>query len=282
MNRTRALTFLVLLAAVGSWAQTTYYKPVEYSMSDVTVAPTRVVFEGAARTGEVAPINLSDKTLTYSVSFSHIRMSDTGQMREVTDSRPGELFADDLVRFTPRRVTLEPHQTQIVRLQLRLPADLPDGEYRSHLAFKVVPAVTQEAGSPQQNAGQGISIQLTPVYGVSIPVIVRHGPLNAQVGLSSLQMTLSDADSHEVTFHIDRSGTESVYGNVEVRYTPASGPSIVVGKLNGLAVYAPNILRIVSVPLTIPEGTILKGGRAVVRYSDAAGATMAEAEIAVP
>jgi len=292
LSRLLLASLILCGAALAALAQTPGAATVTpYSMSDVTVAPTRVIFEGRTRTSEVALINLSDKTLTYSVSFTHIRMTETGQMQEITDPAPGEQFADDLVRFTPRRVILEPHKTQIVRLQLREPADLPDGEYRSHLAFRVVPSVTQAAGAESPDTQKGISIQLTPVYGVSIPVIVRHGSLSASVALTNLSLSTAPASDGsgggpQVSFQIDRAGNESVYGNIDVQLLASGKPAQVVGRLNGLAVYTPNASRDVMVSLTIPQGLTLSGARLRVRYLDPASTegdlTLGSGEIAVP
>ena len=46
------------------------------------------------------------------------------------------LSAADLVRYSPRQVELAPGEVQTVRIQIRKPEGLKDGEYHSHLVFQ--------------------------------------------------------------------------------------------------------------------------------------------------
>ena len=84
--------------------------------------------------------------------------------------------------YAPRRVTLAPHEPQSIRIAARPPQGVADGEYRIHLLFRAIPPanpVVQQAAAEQQ---KGLRFQLTPVYGVTIPVIVRLGNLQATAG----------------------------------------------------------------------------------------------------
>ena len=51
----------------------------------------------------------------------------------------GQQFADKYLRFFPRRVTLAPNESQMVKLQMVKTNELQPGEYRSHLYFRAVP-----------------------------------------------------------------------------------------------------------------------------------------------
>ena len=181
LSRWLCLLGVVALAASGAQAQR--------GPGDLLVAPTRVVFEGRQRTAEITLVNTAATAATYRITLVHLRMDEMGGTQEIEagDTGPGELFADDLIRYSPRQVTLEPRMAQTVRLQLRLPADLAAGEYRSHLLFRAVPAVEPAATAPREPA-TGLSIQLTPVYGVAIPLIVRHGETSAKAALSGLEL----------------------------------------------------------------------------------------------
>jgi len=66
-------------------------------------------------------------------------MSEIGGFALVDSAWAGEAFADTLVRYSPRQADLAPHETQIIRIQLRTPPDLPAGEYRSHLLIQAIP-----------------------------------------------------------------------------------------------------------------------------------------------
>ena len=107
------------------------------------VAPTRLVFEGRSRGGEVTLVNSGTETTTYRIEVIRLRMKEDGSFEDVVEPQAGERFANDLIRYSPRQVTLDPGVPQTVRVQLRLPAALEEGEYRSHLLFRAIPPIRE-------------------------------------------------------------------------------------------------------------------------------------------
>jgi hypothetical protein len=214
-----------------------------------------------------------------------MRMSESGEIREITEPIAGEAFADTLVRFSPRQIELEPQAMQTVRLQLRKPAELPVGEYRSHLLIQAIPPV--DSGSAKSTTPlSGVAIQLTPVFGTAIPIIVRNGPTVATVSFSGLQLRKgrSPGEPSIARFRMSRVGNQSVYGDLIVTYVPPKGTPRTLGEMKGIAVYCPNASRLVDVPLRwIPE---LDAGTAMVQITlaqpEAKGIAIAEATFALP
>jgi hypothetical protein len=264
---------LLLLFSSAIWAQTANNT---FNLADATVAPTRIVLEGKDRTAEVTLMNRSNKTLTYALKLVNFRMTETGEMESVDKAAEGEYFADSMIRFTPRRVVFEPNQAQVVRLQLRKPQDLAPGEYRSHLVFQVVPntslggeSETMSASSENASTENGIGIKLIPVYGVSIPIIVREGDTFAKVEMTNLELLQDEkTGSPEIRFDLLRSGNQSVYGDIEVACIQKGHQPVVLGLVKGIAVYTPNSRRIVTIPLRLPEGLKLEGSTLKVTYTD--------------
>jgi hypothetical protein len=60
-----------------------------------------------------------------------------------------------------------------------------------------------------------------------------------------------------------------VYGDISVDYVDAQGTRTNVGLVRGLAVYTPNTVRKISIPLTAPEGVQFNRGKFVIRFTDA-------------
>lgn len=244
--------------------------PAAFSLQDILVTPTRIVFEGDMRSAELALVNRSDKVRSYALSFLQCRMTESGEIHELdpaTKPLPGENFADPYVRFTPRRVVLEPRQVQMVRMIIRKPADLPDGEYRSHLNFRLIPS-SEDATKPD-SLGKGISIKLVPIYGVMIPVIVRQGALTARLRLTTLKLiTKGEPATPYLSLSIEREGGQSSYGDLEVLWRAAGSKTLSLGMLRGVAVYTPNTHRIVEVPFSLPRGVRLREGQLSVRFMD--------------
>ncbi len=256
---------------------------------DLLVAPTRVVFEGRTRAAEITLVNIGREPATYRVSLYHLRMLESGEMKEIEAPDEGAPWSDDLVRYAPRQVTLAPNVSQVVRLQLRLPASLPDGEFRSHLLFRAVPredAMPERSiEKPAGDNAKGFSVRLTPIYGVSIPLIVRHGPTAATAALRNV--SFQPARGGEPAFaacELARAGNQSVYGNLTVTYVPPTGAPRVVGMMNGVAVYTPLARRMLRIPLQPPPGLALSAGRLEVVFSrpEQNGERLASATLPLP
>jgi hypothetical protein len=278
-----------LLAQVPTPANPAAAPPGLPGIGDLLVAPTRVVFEGRARTGELTLLNIGKQVATSRISFTHFRMLENGDLKEIEQPAESDAVADNLIRYSPRQVTLEPNVSQTIRLQLRKPEKLADGEYRSHLLFRAVPPEGAIPGNVVESEGkkvEGYSIRLTPIYGVSIPVIVRQGQTSVKATLTdlSVQPPAKAGDPPILQVKIRREGNQSIYGNLQVTFIPSSGKEQVVGTLNGLAVYTPIPDRIVRITLQPPPGVALEHGRLRVSYARAEqkGDLLAEAETALP
>lgn len=242
-------TILILLAVASpSFAQTTPPQTLESQggAGDLLIAPTRVVLEGRMRAGEIILSSRASKDATYRISLTHLRMKEDGSYEEISeqDAKNSIKTADDLLRYSPRQVTLKPGESQVVKVMLRKPEGLADGEYTSHMLFRAVPddLATGENVEAQTTQGDQISIKLIPVYGVSIPVLVRVGETAMQ---SSLALHARSADS--VTLVVGRNGTRSVYGDITITQ---GKPDNVVGILKGVSVLSYLSKRQVTIPLT--------------------------------
>lgn len=249
-------------------------------VGDLLVAPTRVVLNERTRTAEIALINTGSATTTYRISFRHMRMNEQGQLSDVS-TPDGEQFADPYVLYTPRQVTLEPKIAQTVRVRLRLPDDATDGEYRTHLEFRGLPPADMNDSTALAEGRLGIRV--VPIYGVSIPLLVRRGETEADLAIRDLRIV--EGETMQATFTLQRSGTRSTYGNAIVRFTPHGGEEEVVGVLNGIALYLPLAERHVAIALHAKNGAPLRNGVLQVRYDDAdrtAGKPAADAQLVLP
>lgn len=255
--------------------------------SNLLVTPTRIVFEGRDRTAQVTLVNSGDETGTYRIELTNKRMTDRGSFEDVEKAHPGELFADKMLRYSPRQVILEPGKSQIVRFSLRKPKGLEAGEYRSHILFKAIP---KDAGSNISSLEKSdkLSIKLTPIISISIPAIVRHGETRASVKFSSVEFMPPDKSmKHPSLFiRLDREGNQSVYGDLLAEFVQHDGSSSVLAQANGIAVYVPNQSRTFRLALTnLPSNLDLKSGVVKVFYRnkpDKGGKVLAQTQLKVP
>lgn len=212
-------------------------------VGDLLVAPTRLVLNGG-RSAEVILNNIGDEPATYRISAEFRRMKPDGSLEDVADPTDAEKAARDMLIFAPRRVTLAPREPQSIRIAARPPAGLPDGEYRVHLLFRAIPPaapVTQAAAAPVK----GLSFKLTPVYGVTIPVIVRLGNLTVQAGISNVHLEKHDGKP-AVAMELSRSGARSTFGEIRVLKPGVKDP---IALSRAVAVYTELNEREVVVPV---------------------------------
>ncbi|WP_404295773.1 molecular chaperone [Halomonas sp.] len=259
--------------------------PASQALAQLMIYPTRVVLEGNQRSAQLELINNGTETATYRISLVNRRMSDTGEFSDITAPLPGEQFADALLQYSPRQVTLEPGAGQAVRIMVRKPGDLATGEYRSHLLFAQQPDTSGRSSIESGAAADGeIGVQLTALVGASVPVIVRHGATDANVALTQLELQRASSGAPLLALQMQRTGTQSAYGDLTVSFTPRSGAEQVIGRANGVAVYTPNPLRNARIALQPPSGLTLGNGTLRVTYREQAedgGALLAEATLSL-
>lgn len=239
------------------------------SQAEVMIAPTRVVLEDGKRSAELVIVNKSDEEAAFRISIENRRMNEDGSLVTATDAQSGELFAKDHVRYSPRRVIMEPGGRQTIRVSFS-GADLEPGEYRSHLRLMAAPtSAGRTLQSISDDTDDGISIQLVAIRSLTIPVIARVGELNSDVEITTADLVdLNHTEGDTILeARLTRSGTESTYGDIEIY---ADGYEEPVYYARGIAVYTPNTERLVKLPLPkdISEQLSGKTVRVVYRSSD--------------
>ena len=242
--------------------------PAQAGVGDLLVAPTRLVLDGRRGT-EVILNNIGDDVATYRISAELRRMTPDGRLSDVEVPTEADKAAQEMILFAPKRITLPPNQPQTIRISARAPQGLPDGEYRVHMLFRAVPP-PRPAVAPQKI--EGVAFQLTPIYGVTIPVIVRLGNLEAKAGLANVRKVV-DGGKPAISLDISRSGDRSTFG--EVRVLKAG---IAIAVVRGVAVYTELGQRSVTFPID-PAHVTDATGPVTVQYiepTDTGPVTLAE------
>ena len=232
-------TFLAFAASLGL-----AIPPATAGVGDLLVAPTRLVLNGS-RGAEIVLSNIGEDVATYRVSLELRRMKPDGTLEEVAAPNDREKAAQEMILYAPRRVTIAPNQPQTIRIAARAPQGLADGEYRAHIMFRAVPKPRPVA--PKSEV-KGIAFELIPVYGVTIPIVIRLGNLQAKVGIANVALTKVDGQ-RAVALDLVRGGDRSVFGDVRVYKAGIKEP---IALQRGVAVYTEVDQRRVVIPLT-PE-----------------------------
>ena len=259
--------------------------PSAQAQGNLLVTPRRVVIDGSSRVMELNLANTGRDTARYNISFIQYRMTEEGAFEEITEPDPGQFFADNHLRFFPRSVTLAPNEAQTVRMQVVGRERLDPGEYRSHVYFRAVPNQVALGEEDPNRDTTSVSVRLIPIFGITIPVIIRVGEPTTEVYISDLVLDKPEEGSPQLQMTFNRSGNMSVYGDLNVTHVSAEGTETIVGVVNGIAVYTPNALRRFRLELNPPEGVSLDSGKLLITYnaqSDVKPETYASAQLELP
>ena len=237
-----------------------------YAQGNLLVTPMRMIFEGREKMQELSLANTGSDTARYLISFIEIRMNENGTSEKINEPDSGQKFASPFIRFFPRSVVLPPNDAQLVKLQLINTSQLDSGEYRSHLYLRAELQKTPLGEETEQKDSGNLSVKLTPVFGLSIPIIIRVGTQTGKVDIADLSIGKYNG-APLLNIEFERQGNTSVYGDVKVEYVSAQGKATQVGLVRGVAVYTPNRSRQLKIPLVQKPGISYNSGKLVVDYS---------------
>jgi P pilus assembly chaperone PapD len=253
------------------------------AQGNLLITPMRVIFDGQKRIQELNLANTGQDTARYLISMIEIRMNSNGTFDKITEPDSGQLFASSFLRFFPKSVTLAPGEAQLVKVQLIKTGQLQAGEYRSHIYFRAVPDPKVQGEPIKLKDSSSISVSLTPVFGISIPVIIRTGAPDAQVNLTDISLQAPENAPAHLSMILRRSGNHSVYGDINIDYVSEKGKITNVASVKGLAVYTPNVFRQFQLELETKPGIDYHNGKLRISYTkpskDAVPDPMAQTEL---
>lgn len=236
------------------------------AQGNLLITPVRVVFEGQQKMQELNLANTGKDSATYLVSLVEIRMNEDGTFDKIIEPDSGQNFASGHLRIFPRTVTLAPNEAQSVKVQLTKMSQLVPGEYRSHIYFRSVPD-EKPLGEKSKSDSGNISVTLVPVFGITIPVIIHVGEIIANVNISDLAFVGGTEVPPHINMVFNRTGNASVYGNITVDYVSPQGKISQVGKVDGIAVYTPNLKRQFHINLLKKQGINYGKGKLLITYT---------------
>jgi hypothetical protein len=241
---------------------------------DVNLTPRRLVFGPRDRgVKEITVFNRTDGTATYTITLTDRAMTPDGALVAPGDVSAAEQArlksALDFIRYSPRQMTLGPHESQTVRLQARPPAGEAPAEYRTHFSVAATPPPdtgTDIAAAASGTQATSLQVRITPVFGIMIPIIIRTGDLSEQTSISNPRL-VEAAGKRAIGFTIHRSGGRSVYGGIDI-FLEGSGSPKKIGGIRGLGVYTEIDHRDVVIPIDADAPAVGRGSRVKIVYTD--------------
>jgi hypothetical protein len=194
----------------------------------VQISPPRVVIGQDKKTSYVYIKNDSDKARTFRFRWKNLAMDKDGNLRNldavdaslVPDFKP----AEEYIRFSPRRTTLRPGETQRVTFLVRRPADMVDGEYRSHFVVEQAPKVTNEfeAEIATEEAPTATGVGVKMLVSRAFPIYLLHGNAHASLALDNAQLKLNPntgtegQSTHMVDLDFSKTGNRSIIATADI------------------------------------------------------------------
>jgi len=217
----------------------------------VRVSLKRIIFEGPVRSEILTLINNTGETQTYRLGWKKYKMSERNSLRALPEDKDdgSVLWADKMLRFAPRRVTIPAGSSQQIRLLLRRPSDIQEAEYRSHL-WIVTETKPDKFDVQAKHGEQMIKLAVQPA--ISLPVFVRHGKLNATASISDTKLSKTPKGL-KVNFTLNREGASSIYGDFD--FVCKDGvQDAVLRQVRGISVYTEISKRYLDFDIPLNEG----------------------------
>lgn len=218
------------------------------TIAGLLVMPPRLIFKDGDRMKTLTVVNNSEEDALYRLTFYHQKQLQDGSYEMSNEAVTPGFDLTKMLVYSPRQVQLEAGGKQGVRMSLRRPENLPDGEYRVHV--KVARFMDEEARKATKGQTAVVAINIA----FAVPVILRKGKYDTTAKISDVKFVRAANDGKnknpaKVQFAINRQGKYSALGNVRVFWKDASGNEKLVGILNKVNVFPEIEKRTVSVGL---------------------------------
>lgn len=176
--------------------------------SAVVLTPTLITLGPRDRAATVILSNDTAQPQSYRISIRDMRMSENGELQI---GSPGSFGAADWVIVSPARTTLEPGKSQQIRILVRRPANLAEGQYRTHLSVAQEPSASdlQETDTPSQ----GLSFTVNVVFETTLPILINQGTVSSTPAVVSAQRR----PNNQLSLTVSRSGNAEFRGFAVVR-----------------------------------------------------------------
>ncbi len=219
---------LVLLLSLVAFANPTFAR--------VDIVPNMLVVESRERSGEIIVLNMSNETRDFEMMMIHYEQLVDGTYTTLNEPSNDAFDFQKAVRFSPRTFRLGPDGRQNVRLSLRRPADLPDGEYRFHMQAVSYATDDESAARGDGNVAIGLAVNV----GIAIPVVIRQGQTTQGVSLSDFELLApnqTESKNTELRFVAARTGTASSLGAIHVEWAPNGSDFTEIGFVKNFNIF---------------------------------------------
>jgi fimbrial chaperone protein len=179
------------------------------------IHPTKIEMAQKSRGATVHITNRGNATGTFSISWVDMLMDEAGG---ISVQKQGSAWSlQPWVRYSPRRITLAPGQSQVIKVAVNRRKKAPTKEFFSHL--KVL-TLNSNVGSVDASKTSSLNnaATVTARSAMAIPVIWRNLNEPAEAIISDVNINTTEST---VTVRVKRLGEASTRGYLQVYATDA-------------------------------------------------------------
>lgn len=245
----------------------------QLAMANLQVYPTGLIFTPGEKMLNVSVRNRSEEKKTYIIRMDYLQQkSQGGGFDKLEKPEEGAFSATPITRFSPRKVTLEPRQDQLVKVMMSPKADAPKGDYRGYVTFEEVQ--TEEKTAEASSKGKSLKMNLAAKMAISIAAVYDDPDVTPNIKVSNLKVTMNP-DKKTWKFSVD--AENSVEGSLGVlllkfKLVEKDGKTLDLGFLSGIPLHAPKVSFEYDLPnfkdYKIESGTIRVGYHNVLGKED--------------
>lgn len=181
------------------------------------VAPHRLIITPGEKSETINVSNKSSEARRYDLSLVDQVMTPEGVTQRADN---GPYSAKKLLDYRPKRFTLKPGDSQVVRVVVSRPAGLADGDYHSHLMFREVPLGKKDKENlPQETkaSDKTVTFEIRTLYGLGVPIIVQQGKVAADIDMGDPAVG-SGGKGNVLSVTFTRSGNAEAAGKISAEY----------------------------------------------------------------
>ncbi len=241
------------------------------------IHPTLVELSSSKRSATVNIINRGDAAGVFTIAWVDYAMTVEGGLTASEQRAAWSLQPH--VRHSPRRVTLLPGETQLIKIALRHGKDVPEGEYYSHLKVLTLNDELDASSNPREarNAAERRPVTIEARSAIAVPVIWRNSRAAPRAAIASVRL---DTELSELSVDVQRVGGLSTRGYLHVYRTASDGSRHALAEPVPLVIYPSLNRRVVKIPLSNGSGDIDPGIHTDVVYSSTLDLAGAKADLA--
>lgn len=225
----KILLFLITLIPTLAFAQ-------------AQIFPTRLTLTAQTPSSYLNLKNTMQSTQKYRIELTQYQMKKDGSAVKVENANNPLL---EMVKFSPKTVTLEPNEKQVVRVMATSFDNLADGDYSIYIHF-----IPENEKVENSNKGPKSSFKLQARIAVAVPIIVRQGVVSFNNKITNLRAKPTKNGDLNVAFNLSNSTKYFVTGDLDIYAITDKGEKS-IAKAVGLSSYIPE--RLVSTSISAAD-----------------------------